>query len=144
MEIYTIGFAQRSAEEFFGALAAVPARKVIDVRANNRSQLAGFTRVGDLPYFLRRLVDLDYQHERLLAPDINLLRSYRRKEVLWDVYADRYVDGLRRQHVELHLGPEIFDGAVLLCSEPTAVQCHRRLAAEYLRDAWGEVSITHL
>lgn len=144
MEIYTIGFTQRSAEEFFGALAAVPARKIIDVRANNRSQLAGFTRVSDLPYLLRRLVNLDYQHERLLAPDIELLRRYRRKEVLWEAYAEQYVDGLRRQHVEQQLGPETFDGAVLLCSEPTAERCHRRLAAEYLSDAWGEVSITHL
>lgn len=144
MEIYTIGFTQRRAEDFFGALAAVPARSVIDVRANNRSQLAGFTRVNDLPYFLQRLVGLDYHHERFLAPDIDLLRRYRRKEVAWEAYADRYVDGLRRNHVERQLGPETFDGAVLLCSEPTAERCHRRLAAEYLSNAWGDVSITHL
>jgi uncharacterized protein (DUF488 family) len=33
---------------------------------------------------------------------------------------------------------------VLLCSEATADQCHRRLVAEYLRDRWGDVEIIHL
>jgi uncharacterized protein (DUF488 family) len=32
----------------------------------------------------------------------------------------------------------------LLCSEPTAEHCHRRLVLEYLRDKWGELTITHL
>jgi uncharacterized protein (DUF488 family) len=34
--------------------------------------------------------------------------------------------------------------AVLLCSEPTAEHCHRRLVVEYLQAKWGDVKCTHL
>ena len=33
---------------------------------------------------------------------------------------------------------------VLLCSEPTAEHCHRRLVVEYLRSHWPEVTPVHL
>ena len=68
MEIYTIGFTKRTAEQFFGPLKQAGIRRLVDVRLNNRSQLAGFTKVGDLPYLLRTICDADYRHEPLLAP----------------------------------------------------------------------------
>ena len=34
--------------------------------------------------------------------------------------------------------------AVLLCSEPTAEQCHRRLVVEYLQEKWGDLQVKHL
>ena len=36
------------------------------------------------------------------------------------------------------------DRACLLCSEPTAEHCHRRLVAEYLQAHWPSVRIEHL
>jgi len=41
MNIYTIGFAQKSAEEFFKLLTDNGVNKLIDIRLNNKSQLAG-------------------------------------------------------------------------------------------------------
>ena len=144
MEIATIGFTKRTAEGFFGALSRPGLVRVIDVRANNRSQLAGFTRASDLPFFLERLVGLGYRHEPLLCPDRDLLRSYRRREMPWDDYADAYITQLEVGRVADLLDPTEFDGAVLLCSEPSPEQCHRRLAAKYLQQRWREVTITDL
>ena len=42
MEIYSIGFTKKSAGEFFGALKTAGIERLLDVRLNNTSQLAGF------------------------------------------------------------------------------------------------------
>ena len=62
MEIYTIGFTKKSAAEFFGILKRAGIRRLIDVRLNNRSQLAGFTKAGDLEYFLGEVCSAEYMH----------------------------------------------------------------------------------
>ena len=49
MEIYTIGFTQTTAEHFFGRLKAAGVQRLLDVRLNNSSQLAGFAKAKDLP-----------------------------------------------------------------------------------------------
>ena len=68
MEICTIGFTKHCAREFFGILTAEGVEKLIDVRLNNVSQLAGFAKRDDLLYFLE-LHGIGYVHEpRLLAP----------------------------------------------------------------------------
>lgn len=144
MEIFTIGFTKRNAEEFFSTLERSAIKRVIDVRANNRSQLAGFTRVSNLPFLLERVSGISYRHEVRLAPDVDLLKAYRRHEIEWERYAAAYLATLEENHAAQQLSPEEFDGAVLLCSERTPEMCHRRLAAEYLRSAWGEVEIIHL
>jgi uncharacterized protein (DUF488 family) len=68
INLFTIGFTKRSAEAFFAALRSAGVRTVIDVRLNNRPQLAGFTRAGDLPFFLREIGNIDYVHLPELAP----------------------------------------------------------------------------
>jgi uncharacterized protein (DUF488 family) len=54
VEIYTIGFTQTTAEHFFGRLKAAGIRRLLDVRLNNSSQLAGFAKAKDLPDLHRR------------------------------------------------------------------------------------------
>ena len=44
MTIYTIGFTQKSAEQFFEAIKKNNIELLIDVRLNNKSQLAGFSK----------------------------------------------------------------------------------------------------
>ena len=51
MEIDTIGFTQTTAERFFSRLADAHVKRLLDVRLNNTSQLAGFAKAKDLPYF---------------------------------------------------------------------------------------------
>ena len=77
IKVYTIGFTQTSAEEFFGKLIKAGVRKVVDVRLNNSSQLAGFTKKDDLKYFLQAIAKIDYVHMPLLAPSGEILAEYK-------------------------------------------------------------------
>ena len=53
MYIYTMGFTQKSAETFFEKIIDNKIELLLDIRLNNQSQLAGFTKGKDLKYFLR-------------------------------------------------------------------------------------------
>jgi uncharacterized protein (DUF488 family) len=140
LEIYTIGFTQKTAAEFFGALKANGIRRLIDVRLNNVSQLAGYSKRDDLLYFLRELLDADYIHEVALAPEPDTLKDYRDRQIDWPEYARRYLAVLESRRVEATLDRTLFEhGTALLCSEPTQEHCHRRLAVEYLDGKWGGV-----
>jgi uncharacterized protein (DUF488 family) len=145
MEIYTIGFGQKTAEQFFGALSAAGIRRLVDVRLNNVSQLAGFTKKDDLRFFLKRLCHAEYIHERLLAPTQELLDTYKKHNGSWDEYERGFLALMAERRVEDVIDRNLFtDPAVLLCSEPTPENCHRRLVVEYLGRKWGEVTAKHL
>jgi len=142
--LFTVGFRGKSAKEFFEKLKHSSVRCVVDIRLNNVSQLAGFTKKRDLEYFLRAIADIDYVHEQELAPTKEILDGYKKKQIDWNEYECRYRNLLQERQPAKRLKPEDFDRACLLCSEPTPEHCHRRLAAEYLRDQWGNVIIHHL
>jgi uncharacterized protein (DUF488 family) len=145
MELCTIGFTKKSAEEFFGALRRAKIERLIDVRLNNVSQLAGFTKKNDLAFFVREIAGADYVHELRLAPRDEDLVAYRAGKFTWADYERSYAALLRERKVEETIPRELFAvRSVLLCSEATAEHCHRRLAAEYLAAAWGGITIKHL
>ena len=145
MEIYTIGFTKKSACEFFETLKRAGIRHLIDVRLNNQSQLAGFTKRGDLEYFLRQICGAEYHHQPILSPTKELLDGYRKKEIPWEDYETQFVALLGERQVEKAIDRQLLEvPTVLLCSEPTADHCHRRLVAEYLGGKWGGARIVHL
>jgi uncharacterized protein (DUF488 family) len=145
MEIYSIGFTQKNAREFFGTLKAYRIERLLDVRLNNTSQLAGFAKQSDLPYFLQETCGAVYEHEPLLAPTQDILDAYKKKKGDWNEYTESYLRLIRSRHVETALSKDSFSKrTVLLCSEATADQCHRRLALEYLHSHWGGFRIVHL
>jgi uncharacterized protein (DUF488 family) len=145
MEIYTIGFTKKTAAQFFGALREASIEQLLDVRLNNVSQLAGFTKRDDLDFFLREICHVIYCHEPLLAPTRPLLDSYKNKHISWREYEDRFLQLMADRRIEEQLDPSIFGlRSVLLCSEPTPERCHRRLVVEYLNKMWGDVSAVHL
>lgn len=146
MEIFTIGFTRTTAENFFNRLKSHRIERLLDVRLNNKSQLAGFAKRDDLAYFLRELVGASYEHAPLLAPTQDILDDFKKKgEMPWGEYERRFLALLREREVEKKLSPEEFSQrTVLLCSESTPEHCHRRLVAEYLRDHWASVEIVHL
>jgi uncharacterized protein (DUF488 family) len=145
MEIYSIGFTQKSASEFFGTLKAAGIERLLDVRLNNTSQLAGFAKQADLAYFLREICGAAYEHEPLLAPTQEMLDGYKKKRGEWGAYEEAFEGLLRARRVESTLNKAGFaKRTVLLCSEPTAGHCHRRLVAEYLQKHWDGVEIHHL
>jgi uncharacterized protein (DUF488 family) len=145
MEVYTIGFTKKGAAQFFGALRRAGIKRLLDVRLNNTSQLAGFTRRDDLPFFLRELCGAEYVHEPLLAPSRELLSDYRKRRATWQEYEERFLSLMSDRRIEEHVEQELFEGpTALLCSEPTAERCHRRLVLEYLGPRWGAVQVVHL
>lgn len=147
MTIYTIGFTKKSSEEFFEALRSSGAKHLLDIRLNNNSQLTGFTKRNDLPYFLKRLVNMEYHEIPMLAPEESILKEYRKTRD-WARYEQRYLELIRQRHAEKHIAPVLFkEGIVLLCSEAEPTHCHRRLAAEYLvqtRPRTAKAKIIHL
>ena len=119
--------------------------RLVDVRVNNTSQLAGFTKRDDLAFFLGQLLEADYLHEPLLAPTKPLLKAYRDGEMTWNDYEVAFFDLMAERRVEREVSRESFAGrTVLLCSEPTPDRCHRRLVVEYLDQTWGNVQAVHL
>lgn len=145
MEIYSIGFTQRSAAEFFGTLRSAGIRRLLDVRLNNTSQLAAFAKRDDLAYFLGALCGAEYRHEPLLAPTQEMLDAYKKRKGEWAEYERDFLALMRERGIENALGREEFaEPTVLLCSEWAAEHCHRRLVLEYLSEAWGNLVIHHL
>lgn len=144
VNIFTIGFAQRSASEFFKKIKEAGVKKVIDIRLNNTSQLAGFTKKQDLEYFLKQIGGVDYIHMLELAPNKDILTLYKKKEISWPEYERQFRELLTKRQIEIIITPEEIDRACLLCSEAKPDKCHRRLVAEYLSEHWGNVIIQHL
>lgn len=142
--IFTMGFAKKSAREFFEKLQQAGVKRLVDVRLNNVSQLAGFTKKKDLGYFLRAIADIDYVHVPDLAPTKDILDDYKKKQIDWAEYERRYQELLQQREPSEDLKASDFDMACLMCSEVEPVHCHRRLAAEYLGARWDNVTIRHL
>jgi len=145
MEIYSIGFTQKSASEFFGTLKAHGIERLLDVRLNNTSQLAAFAKQADLAYFLREICGAVYDHEPLLAPTKDILDAFKKHKGSWEIYETAFLALMQSRSIESALDREKFARkTVLLCSEATAEHCHRRLVLEYLQKHWEGVEIHHL
>jgi uncharacterized protein (DUF488 family) len=145
MEIYSIGFTQKSASQFFGTLKAHGIERLLDVRLNNTSQLAAFAKQADLAYFLSEICGVTYEHEPLLAPTQEILDAYKKQKGAWDAYENAFLTLMQARKIESAIDKESFARkTVLLCSEPTAEHCHRRLVLEYLQKHWEGVEIYHL
>lgn len=143
--LFTIGFTKTSAEHFFSRLSCSGVRKLVDVRLKNTSGLAGFSKKNDLEFFLRELCSIDYEHVPTLAPSQEILEGFKNKNITWEEYEKSFKALLEERRVVNAFNPADFEGACLLCSEPTATNCHRRLVAELLRDSWPEIkTIIHL
>ena len=145
MEIYTIGFTKKTAEQFFTLLKNAKIARLIDVRLNNVSQLAGFAKKDDLRFFLQEICHCEYEHEPLLAPTQELLDQYKKAKGSWSEYEQLFLSLIAERKIEEKIDPSRFAiPTVLLCSEPTAEHCHRRLILEYLRIKWGNITGHHL
>ncbi|HPD14239.1 MAG TPA: DUF488 domain-containing protein [Planctomycetota bacterium] len=142
--VFTIGFTKKSAQRFFETLRQAGVKRVVDVRLSNESQLAGFTKKTDLPYFLKAIAGIDYIHRPELAPTKEMLDGYKRRRLTWAEYEQQFHALLEQRRPEQSLAPAEMDRGCLLCGEPEANKCHRRLVAEYLRMKWGDVEIRHL
>jgi uncharacterized protein (DUF488 family) len=144
VKIFTIGFTNKKAEEFFEKLRTAGVKRVVDVRLNNISQLAGFSKKDDLRYFLRAIADIDYVHLPELAPTKEMLETYKKFKGDWSVYENEFLELMERRRIETTLSMDVIDNGCLLCSEDKPHHCHRRLVAEYLQSRWTQVAVQHL
>ncbi len=146
IKIFTIGFTGTSAEHFFGRLRQAGVSKIIDVRLWPDTQLAGFARKKNLPYFLENLAHAGYEHRPELAPSEDILKDFKNKRIDWRTYEARYMALLRDRDIAGRLKPEDATNACFLCAEEKPHHCHRRLLAEYLQREWQDqdVEIVHL
>ena len=144
IQIYTLGFTRKDARTFFRLLKESDVRTLIDVRLNNVSQLAGFTKRDDLKYFLEELVGAAYLHAPDMAPTKEILDGYKKKKLSWEKYEKEFCTLLRDRRVENLLNEDVLQKACFMCSEPTPEHCHRRLVAEYLAEHFQNIDIKHL
>lgn len=144
VRVFTIGFTKKTAEAFFTRLIRAGVKRVIDIRLNNVSQLAGFAKRDDLRYFLRAIGGIDYLHRPDLAPTQEILDTFKKSKGSWQVYERDFLALLAERGAERAVTPDLLHEACLLCSEEKPAQCHRRLVSEYLRSKWGNVTIAHL
>ena len=144
MKLSTIGFTKKSARRFFDLLSQSGTKRIVDVRLNNGSQLAGFAKKDDLEYFLGELCGMEYVHLPTLAPTKEMLDDYKKRRGDWKTYEDRFIALMRERRIEATIPKEIVADGCLLCSEDKPHHCHRRLVAEYLKQHWGNVEIAHL
>lgn len=144
MRVYTIGFTKKSAGEFFELLRESGAKRLVDVRLSNISQLSGFAKRDDLEYFLDKICRMKYHHLPELAPTRDMLDAYRREHKNWETYESQFLALLTQRRVEKMGIKRIISNSCLLCSEDTPEHCHRKLVAKYLQRHWGNVEIIHL
>lgn len=144
MNVYTIGFTKKHAAQFFETLKSSGAKRIVDVRLNNVSQLAGFSKRDDLAYFVRTICQMEYVHLPVLAPTQDILDAYKKNKGDWSVYERQFLRLMHQRDIARTIDPAIIADGCLLCSEDTPTHCHRRLVLEYLASHWGPMQITHL
>ncbi len=145
LKLFTIGFTGSAAEHFFGCIKQAGVKKVIDTRLWAGSQLSGFAKKKDLPYFLKELAGAAYEYREELAPSEDILKAYQDKRISWDDYEVQYMQLIRHRNIAQILSPEEVSESCFLCACKTEHHCHRRLLAEYLQREWDRpIEIVHL
>lgn len=144
MKLLTIGFTKKSAEAFFTKLKRSGAKRIVDVRLNNVSQLAGFAKRNDLQFFLREICHMEYVHVPELAPTQDILDEYKKNKGDWTVYEQKFLELMQKREIERNIDPALIADGCLLCSEDKPHYCHRRLVAEYLKSRWGDIEVSHV
>lgn len=144
----TIGFAGKTAEEFFRLLHDAGVQKVIDIRENRVGQLSGYAKFPDIEFFLKSIGGISYSHQPILAPSPEIRKTYQKGKD-WAAYEPAFLALMRERGIPEAIQPAAFEGVVaLLCSEPGPEKCHRRLLAELFSSHWQSlghsVEIKHL
>jgi uncharacterized protein (DUF488 family) len=142
--IFTIGFTKKSLRDFIGILRRAGVKRVVDVRLRNTSQLAGWSKQPDFAYLLEEGFRIAYEHHPEFAPTDELLDAYK-KDRDWARYEEQFNQLLAERRPETEARELLNkDSVCLLCAEPKADKCHRRMVAEYLRSLAPETEVKHL
>jgi uncharacterized protein (DUF488 family) len=145
INLFNIGFTQKTAKEFFGILKDNKIDCLVDIRLNPNGQLSRFAFEKDLPYFLDKLVDgCKYVHRVDLAPKNELLKEVRTKGAAMSKDYKLFEKAFKQQLESVSKIENFveqfkkYQNVVLLCSEPTTEKCHRRLVSETLLNKFSK------
>ena len=146
--IYTIGFTKKDAKTFFNLIKDNGISLVVDVRLNNTSQLAGFSKYPDIKYFLAKCSKCHYKSDKNFSPLESTLNDYKKKIISWDQYVIQFNDTMKKrgitEYIKNNYSDIIKDDTIcFLCSEETPENCHRRLIAEIFAEIF-DANIIHL
>ena len=139
-KIFTIGFSGKSPVAFLDVLNAVRVRAVWDIRLWRTSTYVPFYS-GDS---LACVLGTRYKYHPEFAPTSEILAGYKDGHITWPDYERMYRELLAARHPTAGLSPTDLDRICLLCTEKSATQCHRRLAAEYIAEQIPDIEIVHL
>ncbi|MDO8682115.1 MAG: DUF488 domain-containing protein [Armatimonadota bacterium] len=145
MTIYTIGHTKKNLKKFIELLTGAGVDAVIDIRLNNKSQLAGYAKQDDLSFLLETCFNIRYLHLPELAPTKELLDRYR-TDKNWQQYELEFTEIIRERDAIARAMPVIseFERPCLLCSEHQPAKCHRRLVAELFAARDNGLEVVHL
>lgn len=121
-------------------LDAVRVRAVWDIRQWRTSAYVPFYSGENLAAVLAQR----YEYHPEFAPTAEILAGYKDGRITWPDYEQMYRELLTTRHPTARLAPTDLDRICLLCTEKSALQCHRRLAAEYIAEQFPDIEIVHL
>ena len=145
MKLYTIGYSDKSAEEFFRLIQENNIECLVDIRIYPNHNGAKYATKRDLPYLLKELASCDYEYLADLAPTPKLLDDFH-KDGDWEKYVRGFTKLLDERNIPHSLDKILFEEQTccLMCFEATPEQCHRRLTVERMQKYWRDVEIVHL
>ena len=139
-KIFTIGFSGKNPEAFLDVVNAARISYVWDIRQWRTSTY--------VPYYngdnLANVLGNRYEYHPEFAPTSDILAGYRDKKITWEEYEKLYRELLQKRNPLQNCDVSKLDRICLLCTEKSAIQCHRRLAAEYIAEQLPDVEIVHL
>ena len=121
-------------------LNAVRVRTIWDVRLWRASAYVPFYSGENLATALGDR----YEYHPEFAPTTEILAGYKNGTISWADYEKLYRELLVARRPTDGLAPGDIDRICLLCTEKFAMQCHRRLVAEYIASQFPDIDIVHL
>lgn len=146
MTIFTIGFTKKSAKTFFELIKMNAIRTLIDIRLNNSSQLAGFSKGSDLKYFLDEICKCNYKHDMIFAPTKEIMDGFKSNKITVNHFEADYLRLMEDRNSMIYFDEHYAktDSVCLLCSEDTPEHCHRRILADMIINRYSDATIKHL
>lgn len=139
-KIFTIGFSGKKPDDFLDILNAAKINCVWDIRLWRTSRFVPFYSGTNLAATLGSR----YEYHPEFAPTTDILSGYKDGCITWPDYERMYRELLATRNPTAGLALNSLDRICLLCTEKSATQCHRRLAAEYIAEQIPCIEIVHL
>ena len=139
-KIFTIGFSGKSPEVFLDVLNATRISYVWDIRLWRTSTYVPYYNGNNLATILGNR----YEYHPEFAPAPDILAGYKDKKISWAEYEKLYRELLQKRDPLQNCNIAKLDTICLLCTEKSALQCHRRLATEYITEQIPDIEIIHL